>query len=125
MVVYQLGLPKNATALRWFVSSLHADSVGIGTDYDDEIGLLDFTVHPHRPAVGRGWIVLIEHGVDAVLPETVGQSANAVLMGTRIMAVADEYPGSGLLCFLRSHSNDVVIISQARRRPRFGPVNIG
>jgi hypothetical protein len=33
---------------------------------------------------------LIEHGVDAVFPETVRQSANPILMGIRIVAVADE-----------------------------------
>src|ERR1017187_1792229 len=106
MVVNQLGLPQNTAALKRFLSPLYAPSVDICANQCDKIGLLDLTIHPHRPAIRRRCIVLIEHRVDAVLAESVCQSENPVLVDTRIMAVADEYPGCRLLCCASSHSND-------------------
>jgi hypothetical protein len=108
MVVNELRLPEHTTALRWFVASFDALSVGIGANQYDEIGFLKLTVHPHWPAIWRGCIVLIKYGVNAVLPETVCQSSNAVFMGTRIMTVADEDSRCRLAYCLRSHSKDML-----------------
>jgi hypothetical protein len=48
--------------------------------------------------------VLVDYRINAIFPQSVRKCSNRVLMITRIMAVANEKPGRGMLRHLRNCS---------------------
>src|SRR6266446_6271094 len=108
MVVNDPALPQNTAAVARLLSALHPSQVGLRAHQRNKVRFLDLTIRPHRPPLWRCCIVLIDYSIDAIFPQSVRKRSNPVLMLTRIMAVANEKPGRGMLCHLRNCSRGAI-----------------
>jgi hypothetical protein len=78
MLVDQPSFPKDAMAYAGFLLAIDSTQVDLGADHQDKLRVLDAGFAPVRPAFRRGLDVLVDHCVDAIGAQPVGEGEHPV-----------------------------------------------
>jgi hypothetical protein len=92
ILVDQSSFPKHAVTYTGFFFPIYSPEVNLGADHQDEARLFELGSTPSWPTFGRKLNVLVDHCIDAVGSEPVGQFEHAVSMLRAVVAIADEDP---------------------------------
>jgi hypothetical protein len=91
--------PRNAQSLAGLLAALEPAAVGLRAHGQHERCLVDLSLHPARPSLGRVGLVAVDPGVHALAPKLVCKFKHALRMRGRVVAVSDEDP----FCPLAAH----------------------
>jgi hypothetical protein len=83
-------LPAATESSSGFLHAPKAAFVCFGANDEDEVGFLDLTLHPTRPAFRGRLFVLVDVAVDAFLAQTIGKLPYAALVLGRVVTVTYE-----------------------------------
>ncbi len=74
----KMSLPQGFPVYPRFFVTHDTFMIGLRTDHEDKVGMLDLRIHPEGPAFRRMGVVLVDNRVDTVSPKTVGEGKDAV-----------------------------------------------